>query len=246
MAILINKLHNEVQAELGLNENQKNAIHELFEEHLRELKSQTSSSNSESADDKADPKKEEMDELREKLEDAKKSGDREGMQEIRERMRQVLRERRMTAMGTTLRFLGKVEEELSDEQTEKFKEMVRRLGIDSGEKSVETLQEFMKAVFSPDIALTEDQKKMVRDKIREALLAMPPDQKDAGDLAEISGPVRDDIMDQLTEGQRVKIEALLKEDPSEKRLLQTRRPGHVKQQHNQTSDTQDKPTKPEP
>ncbi len=206
---LLTKLHEKMEAKLDLSDEQKRAVDELFRDHLKKLKDARSQRR---ADKAAAVRADEMAELREKMKEARDAGDKDTVNELRKKMRDILKEQRGGVTKGTSEFLGNVRDELEENQVKWFESMVRELGLDLDEGPGITVQQLLKAVLSPEIGLSSDQRKAVLDRMRGALLGMDSDARDAGDLDDISPQLRADLRAQLTEAQWTKVEEQIKAD----------------------------------
>jgi len=198
------RLQREMPGRLDLDAEQREAVDDLFDEYLSELKANPHDTGG--ASDKDSTK--EIAELRRKLQEARESKDRDAMREATRQMREALEKRRTNSLIASREFFTKVEEELDEEQVPIFRGMIKEFGLESGH--AETVQEIMRALHHPDVALTPEQRKMVSEKMRGALMAMSPDEKDAADMSEAARKMKEDIWKELTPAQRQKAEAVLK------------------------------------
>jgi len=207
----LNRLQRRMDEELELSPSQKRDIRKLFDEQQQEMKS---SRGSRDAQQEAQKKtSEEMGKLREELESARVEKDQEKIRDIRSRMRDAIRQRRSGSASASREFLQKVEGVLEESQRPPFRKIVDELGL-SGARG-ETLQTLLRAVMHPDIGLTPEQRRKVQEKMREAFMAMSPDERASGDMTEAAGKFRADIMKELSPEQRAKVETILKSDRGE-------------------------------
>jgi hypothetical protein len=206
---LIAKLRERMDEKLDLSNEQERAVDALFQTHMKELKN---AKGQRRATKEAEKRDDELAELRGKLREARAGGNKEDVNEIRKQMRDILKEQRQGVTKGTAEFLRKVRDELDDEQTKEYEEIVRELGLDLEDNSGITVQQLFKVVLSPEIGLSEEQRKAVLDRMRGALLGMDTDAKDAGDLGDISSQLRAEVRSDLTPAQWTKVEEMIKAD----------------------------------
>ena len=194
------KLQELMHDRLELSEEQTEAIDELFDDY----RENTSKEAKEAVDT------EKRDEAKRKMAEARESGDREAVRQLREELaneRSARGERIRTVVGTLLKELVK---HLEGEEVTTFRGFVRELRINAPDRrGADPRRALMRAVFHPDLALSEVQMTKIRDIMR-ALVGnrgAAPTAPNAEALAEL----KEKIFAELTEEQRTKAEAVIAE-----------------------------------
>lgn len=216
----LKRLQKEMPERLDLSSEQEKAINRLFDAYLAELRARRPGRGSSDAD-----AKDELAELREELQRAREERDAEGIRQIRERMRELLQEQRSRSATVAREFLEDVASELDEDQIEEFHRLNEEMGLSTA-ASGETIQQIMRALMHPDVALTPAQQEKVREKMREALTSMSEEEQMAADMNAAAARMKGEVMKELTPVQRKKVEAILKdssitESPAKRNLRKT-------------------------
>jgi hypothetical protein len=201
----LKRLQKEIPERLDLSPDQERAIDRLFDAYFSELRARRPGRGNTDGD-----AKDELAELREELQRAREERDAEGIRQIRERMRELLQEQRNRSATVAREFLDDVASELDEDQVEEFHRLIEEMGLSSAAGG-ETIQQLMRALMHPDVALTPAQQEKVRERMREALTSMSEDEQMAADMSAAAARMKGDIMKELTPVQRKKVEAILKD-----------------------------------
>jgi hypothetical protein len=206
----LKKLEEAMKEKLRLSREQRNAIEQLFRDHLALLRERQSRRQVPEADSKD---VEEIKALRDKLIKAREAGDEQAVSEARKQLKDKLQERLGSEADPTSEFLDKVAAELDENQRAEFRKLVRRLGIDTprGPRDLE-LRKLLRVVRQPEVGLSEQQQRTIRTILRDAAAALADPEVDATKADEITAKARADVFKELALEQQSKVDAALKAD----------------------------------
>ncbi|MFQ5461925.1 MAG: hypothetical protein ACE5E5_04770 [Phycisphaerae bacterium] len=165
---------------LELDADQKETISELFDEEIDRLKAVHAEAQG------ADARQEKLDEARDlqkALMEARKAGDRQRARQLRQELGRVLGASRRGAPQPVriVGFLRKVNDELNDSQRSEFRGLVRKAGIRIGRGGRgRPLMAFRRALFSPEVNLSEDQRREVMQMMRDFRARFNPGRRPGG------------------------------------------------------------------
>ena len=166
----LGKLQASMKERLDLTPEQTRTIDSLFEEHVQSLKEST---DRRARHEEQEGGLEEVRQLREQLVEARKAGDKERAQEIRQQMSEKLRQRRSTMPMPTGHFLEKVANELEENQVSTFNALVKRFDLDQMRRPRRNpWGNLMRAVMSPELNLSREQRQAIREVMREQMSSM--------------------------------------------------------------------------
>ncbi len=153
---------------LDLDRAQKDTLSDLFDEEIGRLKALHAEARG------ADAQSEQLDQARDLQKDlmeARKSGDRERARELRQALGRVLGNSRSRGQQPVRigGFLRNVRDELSESQRPQLGRLIRKAGIQQGRRGASRpMQAFRRALFSPEVDLSQDQRREVMQLMREA------------------------------------------------------------------------------
>ncbi|MGB2985979.1 MAG: hypothetical protein WBE26_08855 [Phycisphaerae bacterium] len=206
----LKKLQEAMNKKLDLSKEQEQTIDQLFSEHLRKLEE---GQGRRSAFAGSPKDAEELKVLRDKLIEARKAGDQETLHKIRKQFREKLREDFAAKKRTAPDIIEKLAAELDENQRSEFHKLVQRLWTgESHHPRPDGLRKLWRAVMKPDMGLSEEQQRAIRETLRGGFASIAEAGKDKKKVREITNQVRADIFKELTPEQRAKIEATLADD----------------------------------
>jgi Spy/CpxP family protein refolding chaperone len=217
----LRQLHEAVKAELPLTDEQKAAIDALFEAHIRTV---TTADGRRPFGVNADDAKA-IEELRKRLSAAREAGDQEAVRKLTAEFRELIRSRRQVTGLTTDQFFARVILVLDKEQTEGFRRLIKRLRIgDARGRPADELVGLWRAVLSPEVGLSDEQRRAVHSLRVKASRASAEARKNGDEdrITQINNEIRGEVMARLTPEQREKVEALLARPAKQARTAGTK------------------------
>ncbi len=227
----LTKLQNEMKKKLDLSRTQETAIDALFKGYLRTLRQRVGPQRpgGEQSEDTA-----ELWELRRKVIEARKAGDQQTGRQLREQFKQKLRSRSSPTNIGMWQLFDDVSAELDGEQRRSFRKLIMRFPVGhvrrphGGE-----LRALQRAVMSPDVDLSEEQRQAVRGVMRDGVASVRKMERDSDQAKQIIAKVSADVFEILTPEQRTKVEVILKQDAQRG---PRDRPMHRRDRHRQADD----------
>lgn len=219
--VQLRKLQEAMKENLGLSRAQTEAVDQLFRNYLHGLKEdrgrrRPSGSNPNDV--------EKLKDLRARLREARKAGDNETVQELRGEFRRMRQTGGSAAALPASQFIKKIEAELDEDQRPGFQSLLKRLRIGaSADEDRGGLQRLRRAVMSPGLGLTDEQRRTIQAIFRKGLVSTAQAARASAEGAEITTQVRADVLKVLTPEQRTKMETMLRAGADRSRGL--RRPG---------------------
>lgn len=204
----LNKLRTAVNKELGLSSSQRSAIDRLFRDYIDTLGGSRGRLHpfGTGASDR-----DEMASLRTRMRAARKAKDERAARRLREEFRAKMNMRK-TAVALSLDdFLRKVDALLRARQRTAFQKLVRNAQVRQGRQRSQNgdLRKLWRAVSRPAVGLSDQQRRAITLIIRDSADAMAQSRREGGDIAEITAQVRLEVLGELTNSQRIKMEVAL-------------------------------------
>ena len=203
----LTKLHEAIKEKLDLTSEQEESIRDLFDDHIRKVTEHHDQQHGNRVDE-ADL--EELKALRNRMIEARKSGDTDTARRLRAQMTEKARAMRPPAGPSASQLIEKVAKQLEEGQLETFHAIVRRFRLDEAPTpGGGPLRAILQAVRDPQLGLSDEQRRDIRDLVRRAITGVPPGERRGARLDEVAERVRADISELLTPDQRTKLEAAL-------------------------------------
>lgn len=203
----LNRLHAAIKKQLDLSREQEEAVGALFKNYVRSLKSLQGKRRTQPFEPAVAQK---LRELRTQMKNARSAGDDVEVQRLRTEFQRVRRPRPAATLQTVDQFIGQVIQHVDEKDHAAFQALVRRSRIlvyrPSGAGKLRLL---LRAAMHPSIGLSDEQKRAVRDIMRESLLSVGRAHEQSGDGPAVIEHARADVFALLTPEQRTKVEALL-------------------------------------
>lgn len=206
----IARLHNVTKAKLDLSPKQEEAIGRLFKDYLRAIRDRRNGHRPFRIN--AGDENQTVD-IRAKLLAARKAGDDAQVRKLRKEFRGRLRVRQTSAPPPIGLFIDKVLAELSEKQRPVFRKLVATMRIDASDAPPRNggLKRLWRAVMRPEVHLANEQRRNIGAILRKGFASVAQARRDGKDAARVAEGVRRVVLEQLSAGQRVKVEALLAE-----------------------------------
>ena len=205
----LTKLQGLMKSRLELSEEQEETIGAFFEQRLESLKKRRGEA--EKPRGRAEDR-EEVREVRDELKEAREAGDKERIRELRQQLGQILRKRRSSRATPIGGFLQLITNELNEDQVLPFRRLVKHVGLNEyGRGRTGSVRELMRAVMSPNVGLSREQRRAIRETFREATGDTRRSTQNPKEQERVYEKLRNDILVQLTPEQRAEVEAALEE-----------------------------------
>jgi hypothetical protein len=206
----LDRLERSMKKELDLDEDQTEAIEELFEQRREEYAEELSGTK-----DRMSDQREQMSEFLERIREARRSGDREAEKEINEQIRELHNNIRVEQV--TEEFLAALEKELYEEQIEKFRKIAKvgRSSRDLGEAARQRPGMLKRYVMR--LNLDDDTKDEIEGLYEEVQEEMRSGQLTLSERREKAGEFYDAVMEMLDDEQKAQLNKFLGGDEKRSR-----------------------------
>jgi Spy/CpxP family protein refolding chaperone len=204
----LTRLREEIKEKLDLTAEQEKQIGDLVDDHIRSIEEQREQRGRSRI---KETDLEELKTLRNQMKEARKTGDTEAARRIRTEMTEKARSLRQPIGPSTSQLIEKIAGQLEEGQLRTFEEIVRRFRLDDAPHyRGGPLRTLLRAVRDPELALTDEQRREVRETVRRTITAVPPDERRGERMDETAKKLQAEISELLTAEQRAKLEAALK------------------------------------
>ena len=197
----LKKLQVAMRKKLGLSRKQVEAVDGLFDDYMRRLKDERQKR----ADSEEAP---EIVALRDAVRQASEDGDGKGVRRARMALAERLRADSGEVSDPTSQFIEELAGQLEEDQREEFRRLVSRLRIgQSHEPPRMRLKRLYRAVLRPDMELTREQQRAIKEIIRNGMSSLTKAGGNAEQMREIMERIRAELFKELTPEQVAKVKA---------------------------------------
>lgn len=203
LVVRVRKLQETMVKKLELDEKQLAAVNNLVEEFIRTLGVR------EFTQEPSAPKRIELRRLRGEMIEAKKRGDSAAFESLRREWIERIVHLPKGSVPTAA-LIKSIDGVLHDTQRREFRRILQRVHLDvTATLPPNPLTTILRAARDPSLNLTSDQQTVIREIVREEILAIPKERRGPKGMTDAVPAIRDRIISALTPSQGAKFRALL-------------------------------------